>query len=29
MGLLVMESETIGDVDVDPLVVSLGIGYRF
>jgi len=29
MGLLVMESETIGDVDVDPLVISLGVGYRF
>lgn len=29
MPQLIMESETIGDVDVDPLVVSIGIGYRF
>ena len=29
MGLLVMEAESIGDVDVDPLVLSLGVGYRF
>jgi outer membrane protein W len=24
-----MESETIGDVDVDPLVLSVGVGYQF
>ncbi len=29
MALLIMESETVGDVDVDPLVLSIGIGYRF
>lgn len=29
MFLLIMESETVGDVDVDPFVVSMGIGYRF
>jgi outer membrane protein W len=29
MFLLIMESETAGDVDVDPLVLSIGIGYRF
>lgn len=29
MFLLIMESETVGDVDVDPLVLSVGIGYRF
>lgn len=29
MALLIMESETGGDVDVDPLVLSIGIGYRF
>jgi outer membrane protein W len=27
--LLIMESETVGDVDVDPAVLSIGIGYRF
>lgn len=29
MFLLIMESETTGDVDVDPLVLSVGLGYRF
>lgn len=29
MALLIMESETGGDVDVDPFVLSIGIGYRF
>ena len=29
MALLIMESETVGDVDVDPLVLSIGLGYRF
>ena len=29
MFLLIMESETVGDVDVDPLVLSVGVGYRF
>ena len=29
MFLLLMESETVGDVDVDPLVLSVGVGYRF
>jgi outer membrane protein W len=29
MFLLVMESETVGDVEVDPLVLSVGVGYRF
>jgi outer membrane protein W len=26
---LIMESEAIGDIDVDPAVLSAGIGYRF
>lgn len=26
---LIMESETVGDIDVDPAVLSVGIGYRF
>jgi outer membrane protein W len=26
---LIMESETAGDIDVDPAVLSVGIGYRF
>ena len=29
MFLLTMESESTGDIDVDPLVLSIGIGYRF
>lgn len=29
MPLLIMESETVGDIDVDPLVLSIGIGYWF
>lgn len=29
MFLLMMESETAGDIAVDPLVLSFGIGYRF
>lgn len=29
MPLLIMESESVGDVDVDPAVLSIGIGYRF
>lgn len=29
MFLLTMESETIGDIDVDPFVLSLGLAYRF
>lgn len=29
MFLLIMESETAGDVEVDPLVLSVGIAYRF
>jgi outer membrane protein W len=29
MFLLIMESETVGDIDVDPAVLSIGIGYRF
>lgn len=29
MFLLIMESETSGDVAVDPLVLSVGLGYRF
>ncbi len=27
--LLTMESESTGDIDVDPVVLSIGIGYRF
>lgn len=26
---LIMESETIGDIDVDPAVLSVAVGYRF
>lgn len=29
MFLLIMESETVGDVDVDPFVLTAGVGYRF
>jgi len=29
MFLLTMESESIGDIDVDPAVLSIGVGYRF
>jgi outer membrane protein W len=29
MFLLLMESETIGDIDVDPAVLTAGLGYRF
>ena len=29
MALLIMESETVGDVDVNRLVLSIGVGYRF
>jgi outer membrane protein W len=29
MFLLLMESETVGDIDVDPAVLTVGLGYRF
>lgn len=29
MFLLTMESESVGDIDVDPAFLSIGIGYRF
>ncbi len=29
MGLLIMESETGGDVSIDPLLLSVSLGYRF
>jgi outer membrane protein W len=29
MFLLIMESEGVGDIDVDPVVLTVGVGYRF